>query len=69
MSSLIIEKNDYPAAKGSWVQVGAGQSEYSFSWGFISTDSSTSTSEQQETLMKQMEKGLEFGGVAANAAI
>jgi len=51
MTSLVMRKNDVPAsAKGSWIQVGAGQASYDFAWGFVSTDASTATATQQATL-------------------
>jgi len=43
MSSLIIEKMDYPFAQGRWLLVGTGQSTYTFTWGFENTSTSSTT--------------------------
>lgn len=59
-SSAKIMKNTYPYAQGYWTQIGAGEAEYTFSWGFSGQFSESQTVEFEETLSYEMSVGIEF---------
>ena len=66
MSSLTVVKNPYPYANGKWIQVGTGQTEYKFTYGFVTTESESETDTLQMTMSREMDAGLKFDNKKTN---